>query len=83
LNTMHILFARDYELASKPHTDCGYDFAHILAVVEDDVKVKASPGANLQDSIREALLLMCMKRKNVTLTVEDTEYGLLYPYLLT
>lgn len=80
---MPILFAKDYELASPPHTDCGYDFRHILAAIKDDIKVKASPGASLQDAMREALLLMCIKRKTITLTHEITEYGLLYPDVLT
>jgi reverse gyrase len=83
LSDMPIFYAKDYELSNTPHTSSGYDFNYIETAIEEDVKIKARPGANLQECMREALILMCMRRKTITLNYRNTEYKLLYPDVLT
>lgn len=46
------------------------------------VLVSACPGAHLNNSIREALLLAVQEQRSVTLTHNETDYVILYSEIM-
>ena len=80
---MSVFFAKDHETSFFAPPNCDdYDFDHILCTVPTQIEVKARPDAPLRECLREAFILMCIRKQNVHLTYKDHSYALRYLGLL-
>jgi hypothetical protein len=79
---MSIFFAQDHETSIVAPPACDYEFIYILSRVPAHIEVQAKTGSALTECLREAFILMCLRKKDVQLTHKGSCYALRYPGLL-